>query len=294
MPMRLVVTLRDWSEKPRFSALGADVFLVHPTGLSGLSSSTFSFEEIQGFIRRCRTEGGFLYVGLNQMIHGKDLPLLETFLQAMVPQPPDAIVAFDLAVLERARAYGLSDRVIYRPVTLNTNSRDIAFFRSAGLKGITLSSTLNPEEWADLAQVAAGLEISVFAHGHLDLFYSRRRLLTNHLMRLGIEKREGIQNSEWRLEEETRPGQRLPIWEDDAGTHVFSARKRESFAAIRSHGSLLSDAFLDRLFLSDAEYEAALAAYADPRLEAAFWRDFGSGYLPKGAPVPANAGGIRP
>jgi putative protease len=280
MPMRLAVTLRDWREKSHFSALGAGVFLVHPTGLSCQTDVTFSFGDIRRFIRCCRNEGGSLYVGLNRMLHGDDLPLLDTFFGFLAPEPPDALVAFDLAVVERARAFGLADRVIYRPVTLNTNSRDMDFFASMGIKGILLSEMLNPREWGELARHAHHLEVSVMAHGHLDLFYSRRNLLSQQLENQGMDSSKGLRSSAWRLEESSRSGQRFPIWEDEAGTHVFSARKRESFAALREFGSVLADAFLDRLFLSDAEYSAALAAYADSRSEPDFWREFGSGYLP--------------
>jgi putative protease len=276
--MRIVATLTDIREIPVLSALGADVFLVHPADLSCKARRTFSNPELLAIFEQAHQAGKRVYVHVNRIIHEPDLSALEDFLSFLAGTDVDGIVCFDLTVLAVAENYGLAGKIIYQPGTMNTNSYDPWFFRKLRIKGITLSKDITLSELISIGENYQGLEISVVGHGYLDLFYSKRPLLRNYFIHKNQKAPGYLGDESFRLVEKARPDDRYPIYEDAGGTHIFRSGKLQSFNEIKVIRPYLTDFFVDRMFLEDEEYFAALAAYADETKEAEFLRKFGFGY----------------
>lgn len=264
--MRKVVTLWNVGEIDRWSALGADVFLVHPQGLSCRALRTFSPAEIRTILTMAHARGKRVYAHLNLIVHEGDLPLLREWLEGFANSDLDAIVCFDLTVLALAGPLGLAPKIIYRPETMNTNSYEPWFFRNRSVKGLTLSKDLTLPELLEIAENHQGLEMSLVAHGHLFLSSSRRPLLTSYLAENGMSAAGVSGDPTFRLRQKGSADGR-PIFEDERGTHVFRAKKLQSFDELRVLRPFLSDVFLERLFLDDEEYGLALAAYGDEARE---------------------------
>jgi len=274
--MRIVATLYDIEEIPGLSALGADAFLVHPAELSCKTRRSFSRPELMEILRRAHRFGKPVYVHLNRMIHEPDLPVLDDFMHFLSGTAIDGIVCFDLSVLALAQTHGLVGKVIYRPGTMNTNSYDPWFFRKLHLKGITLSKDITLSELISIGENYQGMEISVVGHGYLFLFYSKRPLLRNYFIHKDVKMAGFLGDESFRLVEKSRPEDWYPIFEDAAGTHIFRAKKLQSFNEIKVLRPYLADLFVDRLFQKDDEYFAAIQAYADETKESAFLQTFGS------------------
>lgn len=272
--VRKVVTLWDIGEIDRWSALGADVFLVHPEGLSCRTRKTFTPEEIRRILASAHARGKLVYAHLNLLVHEADLPAVQEWLSDFAASDLDAIVCFDLTVLALAAPLGLSGRIIYRPETMNTNSFEPWFFRKWPIRGLTLSKDLTLAELLEIAENHQGLEMSLVAHGHLFLSFSRRPLLRSYLEGCGRSAEEVLGDESFRLREKGSSAGH-PVFEDERGTHVFRAKEIRSFDELRVLGPYLSDIFLEHLFLEDEEYAAALSAYADEGKETEYLVRFG-------------------
>jgi putative protease len=88
-----------------------------------------------------------------------------------------------------------------------------------------LARELSREEIARIRR-ETGCELEVFVHGAMCVAYSGRCLLSNVLTGRDANRGECSQSCRWRyaVVEEKRPGEYMPIDEDESGTHIFNSR----------------------------------------------------------------------
>ncbi|MDD3126679.1 MAG: U32 family peptidase [Candidatus Izemoplasmatales bacterium] len=276
--MRIVVTLHSLLEMKQMSALGADVFLVNSDCLSTKTMKCFSKMDIATIIEEAHQINKLVYVNLNTIIHEPDIPILEAFLSFLAATNIDGIVCFDLSVVALAEQYGLNDKIIYQPGTMNTNSYDPWFFRKLKIKGITLSKDITLAELIAIGENYQGMEISLVGHGYSFLFYSKRLLLKSYFEYRGKPVPNLSNCDGFRLIENQRPEEMYPIYEDGFGTHIFRSRKLQSFNEVKVMRPYLSDFFVDRMFIEDEEYYASIGAYKDETNELLFLNRYGNSY----------------
>lgn len=276
--MRFVSTLYHQSEIGLLATLGTDVYLVNTVELSTKAPHAFSRAEIVTLIDLIHAIGKKIYIHLNTMIHEGDLPVLSDYLDFLALQDIDGIVCFDLSVLAMAAEKNLAAKVIYRPGTLNTNSYDPWFFRKMKIKGITLSKDITLEELISIGENYQGMEISIVGHGYLFLFYSKRPLLLDYFEYKKQHISDFLNNESFRLQEKSRKEGLYPIYEDAFGTHIFRAKKLQSFNELNVMRPYLADFFLERIFYDDQEYYASIAAYQDELKETSFLNTYGREY----------------
>lgn len=258
--MRIAVRLKTLDEIARFSQLGVDVFCLD-TDLAVRKISVFDQASIHGAIERIHAVGKQAYVYLNKMIHQSDLALLDQWLDTLSKTAVDGLVVADLTVFVKARDYGLDHCIIYQPGTMNTDTGSIDYFNDKPIKGLTISREITLDEIVRMANQPHQVELSLVGHGYLDMFYSRRKLLTQYFVHKHMEVPDLIDDHDFRLVEKLRPEDRFPIVEDAFGTHIFRSKKLLSYDELTVLKPLLDDFFIERLFLSDDEHLDAIRLY---------------------------------
>ncbi|MCK5731922.1 MAG: U32 family peptidase, partial [Tenericutes bacterium] len=174
----------------------------------------------------------------------------------------DGIVIGDLSVYVLAKNIGIEHLIIYQPGTMNTDSYSKEYFSQRKIKGITLSREITLDEIRLICTNKSGIEISLVIHGYLDMFYSKRKLLTNYIIHKGIEGKKLKNNYELRLNEEIRPNDFYPIFEDKFGTHIFRSHKLLSADEFDDFKEIIDLFFIERIFLSDKEYYDSIKLYS--------------------------------
>jgi putative protease len=164
-----------------------------------------------------------------------------------------------------ADEFGLKNKVIYQPGTMNTSSFDNEYFFLKQIKGITISKEITLEEIKKIFENKK-TELSLVGHGYLDMFYSKRKLISNYFIYKSNDKKNIVDNDSFKLKEEMRPDSFYPILEDEAGTHIFRDKALNSFAEFNELKMGLDDFFIERIFMSDEEYYDSIAAYQDQSL----------------------------
>jgi len=268
--LRIVARLKKLTEQEKLINLGVGVFLVD-TPLAVKRVNVDLYHELDKIDKRP------IYLLVNKMIHEEDVPVLKEILIKAKDNKVSGIVAADLTVMVVAKELGMNNLVIYQPGTMNTNSFDNQYFSQAGIKGLTISKEITLDEIKNICENHT-LELSLVGHGYLDMFYSRRKLLSNYFIYKGVNRKNVKENDSFRLKEEMRSESLYPIFEDDGGTHVFRDKALESFVEVSTLKDYLSDFFVERIFMADEEYYDSLSVYNDFDQADAFLEKYGSKY----------------
>ena len=172
---------------------------------------------------------------------------LATYLADMAPVialKPDALIMSDPGLIDMVRETW-PEQVIHLSVQANTvNWAAVRFWQKIGVDRIILSRELSLDEVAEIRQQCPDIELEVFVHGALCIAYSGRCLLSgyfNHrdpnqgsctnscrwdykVSTSAASRRNCSSRQEILLEEKQRPGELMPIEEDEHGTYILNSK----------------------------------------------------------------------
>ena len=172
---------------------------------------------------------------------------IRTYLADMEPvidMAPDALIMADPGLIAMVREKW-PQMPVHLSVQSNTvNYAAVKFWKSVGISRVILSRELSLDEVAEIRQECPDMELEVFVHGALCIAYSGRCLLSGYFNRRDPnqgtctnscrwdykvhpenESTDGRPESKvWLLEEKERPGELMPIEEDEHGTYIMNSR----------------------------------------------------------------------
>ena len=236
-------------------AYGADaVYAGMPRYSLRVRNNDFLEDNLRTGVAEAHAQGRQFFVATNVMPHGAKLKTFVDDIAPVVEMAPDALIMADpgLIMLVRER---WPEMPIHLSVQANTvNAAGVRFWQSVGLTRVILSRELSLEEVAEIRQACPDMEIEVFVHGALCIAYSGRCLLSgyfNHrdanqgtctnscrwdykiaredldaVAEIPVEtiRRHPRADEVYYLEERERPGEFMPIFEDEHGTYIMNSR----------------------------------------------------------------------
>ena len=107
------------------------------------------------------------------------------------------------------------------------NYADFNFWQSLGADRVVCARELSLEEIREIrAKTDPDLAIEAFIHGAMCISYSGRCLLSNWFTGRDSNHGDCTNPCRWRYSvmEETRPGEYLPVYENERGTFIFNSR----------------------------------------------------------------------
>jgi len=133
---------------------------------------------------------------------------------------------------------------IHLSVQANTlNWAAVRFWKKLGISRIILSRELGLDEIAEIRQECPDIELEVFVHGALCIAYSGRCLLSGYFTHRDSNQGACTNSCRWKyqlhqgdggapvdddveflLEESQRPGELMPIEEDEHGTYILNSK----------------------------------------------------------------------
>jgi len=171
--------------------------------------------------------GKRFYVACNILPHNSKL---KTFLDDITPiieMQPDALIMADPGLIMMVRERW-AQMPIHLSVQANTmNYAAVRFWQNIGISRIILSRELSLEEVAEIRQTCPDIELEVFVHGALCIAYSGRCLLSGYLNHRDANQGSCTNACRWNykvLEEKQRPGEYMPIFEDEQGTYIMNSK----------------------------------------------------------------------
>jgi len=276
--LNIVATLKNIQEMSHLATLGADVFLLHTLEFTRNQISSFSLPEIKEISKQSHKMGKLVYLMINVMIHEDMLSKLDKFLNEVKSANLDGIVGFDFTLYSLLKKHQMENLLIFQPGTSNTNCYDAWFARKQKIKGLTVSKEVTLEEIIEIADCTQDIEFSICGHGYLEMFYSRRPLISNYSQFKGLNLL-GVKNAQsYFLQEELRLNEFYPVIEDAFGTTIFRSKKLLSFQELGVISPYMTDFFVKRIFMSDQEYFDSIEAYSNSKLQDSFQEKYQKEY----------------
>ena len=163
----------------------------------------------------------------NIFAHNDDLPQAERYFGELGELKPDAVLVADPGMFVLARKYCPDIEIHISTQANTTNYESCRFWHSLGASRIVTARELSLEEIRGLrANIPESLELEVFVHGAMCISYSGRCLLSSYLAGRDANKGACTHPCRWKyaVVEETRPGEYMPVEENERGTYIFNSR----------------------------------------------------------------------
>src|SRR5699024_2409714 len=109
----------------------------------------------------------------------------------------------------------------------NTNYGTYLFWKGQGAKRVVSARELSLKEIRELrSHIPEDLEIETFVHGAMCISYSGRCLLSNYFTGRDANQGACTHPCRWKysIMEETRPGEYMPVYENERGTYIFNSK----------------------------------------------------------------------
>ena len=190
-------------------------------------AKNFSMEEIREGIAFAHAHGAKVYITANILAHNADLDEVRSYFSELKELAPDALIISDPGVFVIA---GEVCPGIERHISTqanNTNYQTYLFWHAQGAKRVVSARELSLREIAEIRKrIPDGLEIETFIHGAMCISYSGRCLLSNYLTGRDANQGSCTHPCRWNytLMEEQRPGEYLPVFENERGTYIFNSK----------------------------------------------------------------------
>jgi len=249
-------------------AYGADaVYAGQPRYSLRVRNNEFGKESAlsQG-IEEAHAAGKLFFLASNIAAHNNKLSNYLRDLEPIIEMGPDALIMSDPGLIMMVR-----ERWPQVPIHLSVQSNvvnyaAVKFWQAIGLSRIILSRELSLKEIAQIREQCPDIELEVFVHGALCIAYSGRCLLSGYLAHRDSNQGACTNSCRWKynaydaretstgdvvptampgearpialLEEEQRPGELMPAFEDEHGTYIMNSRDLRAVQHVHTLASL--------------------------------------------------------
>ena len=206
---------------------GADaVYIGGPSMQLRAGQTAFSLDGIREAASFVHEKGKRLYVAANAFTYTNEIPFMEDYAKRLFEAGADAMIVSDLGAIRAVKRAcpEMEVHVSTQANCLNHESANIYF--ELGAKRVVLGREMNLAQIRKLREkTPKELEIEAFVHGAMCMAYSGRCLLSTYLTGRSANRGGCAQSCRWKyaLTEEKRPGQYIPIEEDEKGTTILSS-----------------------------------------------------------------------
>ena len=201
--------------------IGGDVY-----GLRA-KAKNFSKEDMIEGIKFAHDHGVKVHVTVNILAHNYDLEGVREYLTELKEIGPDALIIADPAIFTMAREICPEIDIHVSTQANNTNYGTYNFWYKLGAKRVVSARELSMAEIKEIrAHIPDDMEIESFVHGAMCISYSGRCLLSNYFTGRDANQGACTHPCRWKyaVVEEQRPGEYLPVYENERGTYIFNSK----------------------------------------------------------------------
>ena len=190
-------------------------------------AKNFSMEDMKEGIAFAHAHDVKVYVTANILAHNGDLDGVRTYFEELKEIGPDALIIADPGVFDIAKEVCPEIERHISTQANNTNYGTYNFWYRQGASRVVSARELSLQELKELrAKIPADLEIETFVHGAMCISYSGRCLLSNYFTGRDANQGACTHPCRWKyaVVEETRPGEYMPVYENERGTYIFNSK----------------------------------------------------------------------
>lgn len=190
-------------------------------------AKNFSREDMAEGIRFAHANGAKVHVTANILAHNEDLQGAEEYFYELKELGPDALIIADPGMFMMARRICPEIDIHVSTQANNTNYETFQFWYGQGAKRVVSARELSLAEIKEIrGKIEDSAEIECFIHGAMCISYSGRCLLSNYFTGRDANQGACTHPCRWKyaVVEEKRPGEYLPVYENERGTYIFNSK----------------------------------------------------------------------
>lgn len=190
-------------------------------------AKNFTLEDMKEGIAFAHSHGVKVFVTANILAHNSDLDGVRRYMHELKEIKPDALIIADPAIFTIAKEICPEIEIHISTQANNTNYGTFNFWHSLGAKRVVTARELSLKEIKDIrANIPDDLEIETFMHGAMCISYSGRCLLSSFMAHRDANRGACTHPCRWKyaVVEESRPGEYMPIYENERGTYIFNSK----------------------------------------------------------------------
>ena len=190
-------------------------------------AKNFSMPEMDEGIKFAHEHGVKVYVTANILAHNNDLEGAREYFLELKEIKPDALIISDPGMFTIAKEVCPEIEIHISTQANNTNYLTYRFWWQQGARRVVSARELSLREIRQIReQIPEEMEIETFIHGAMCISYSGRCLLSNYFTGRDANQGACTHPCRWKYSvvEEERPGQYLPVYENERGTYIFNSK----------------------------------------------------------------------
>ncbi len=215
-------------------AYGADaVYVGIPDFSLRVRINKFSLDDIKKAILEAHKLGKKIYITVNIYAHNRHLKLLPVYFKKLNQWYPDALIISDPGIILVAKKYCPKIAIHLSTQANATNWQAVKFWSDQGVKRVILGREVTLAEIKEIHKLVPKIELEYFVHGAMCMSYSGRCMLSAWLTGRSANLGDCAQVCRWKykinglqgfVEEPKRPGEKIPVEEDQNGTYIFNSK----------------------------------------------------------------------
>ena len=190
-------------------------------------AKNFSPDDMKEGIAFAHERGVKVYVTANILAHNYDLEGARKYFRELKEIKPDALIIADPGMFTIAKEECPEIEIHISTQANNTNYMTYQFWHKMGAARVVSARELSLREIKEIREnIPDDLEIESFIHGAMCISYSGRCLLSNYFTGRDANHGACTHPCRWKyaVVEEQRPGEYLPVYENERGTYIFNSK----------------------------------------------------------------------
>lgn len=207
---------------------GADAVYIGGEAFSlRAKAKNFSKEDMAAGIQFAHEHGVKVHVTANILAHNYDLEAAAEYFKELAVLKPDALIISDPGMIMLAKQNCPDIDIHLSTQANNTNYMTYRFWYDQGIRRVVSARELSLREIKQIREnIPEDMEIESFMHGAMCISYSGRCLLSNYFTGRDANRGACTHPCRWKyaVVEEQRPGEYLPVYENERGTYIFNSK----------------------------------------------------------------------
>jgi len=190
-------------------------------------AKNFSASDMRAGIKFAHAHGVKVYIAANIIAHNDDLMGAKAYFNELKEMKPDALIIADPGMFMIAKEVCPDIEIHISTQANNTNYLTYNFWYQQGASRVVSARELSLAEVKEIRNhIPAEMEIESFIHGAMCISYSGRCLLSNYFTGRDANQGACTHPCRWKyaIVEETRPGEYMPVYENERGTFLFNSK----------------------------------------------------------------------
>lgn len=191
------------------------------------AADNFSIEDIKKGLEYAHNRDKKVYLTANIIPHNDDIEKYAEYLNEVKDLGFDAVILSDLGMFAVTKEIAPKIDIHISTQANNVNYRSALEWCKLGAKRVILAREMSLDEIKTIREKTPGdLELEAFVHGAMCISYSGRCLLSNYMTARDSNQGACSHPCRWKyfLMEEQRPGEYMPVFENERGTFIYNSK----------------------------------------------------------------------